>query len=198
MGLGTESDGEEMTSFDGRLRLPGQTKLPVGVVVDISNDRMKLTTGDRVLGDWPLKKVNASAAVDGFHLDLDGEAIVLNMVDPASFAFELGVPEHVHRVAPRPRTHSNGADSRETNNMVASRLAEIVQDDKYRDLEMRIGLVAEAMISESVSPEDAYGQWLGLLKEINSRHGEGSMPNNVFHRFNTRLLDLMPEPARQS
>ena len=36
-----------------------------------------------------------------------------------------------------------------------------------------------------------------LLKEINRRLGEGSLPTSLFYQLNTHLLELMPEPARR-
>ena len=45
-----------------------------------------------------------------------------------------------------------------------------------------------------MSPADAFARWLKLLKEINRRHGQGSLPLDQFYRLNTELLDLIPEP----
>ena len=47
-------------------------------------------------------------------------------------------------------------------------------------------------------PATAFAEWLGLLKELNSRHAHGAMPTPLFHELNTCLLDLIPgrEPAR--
>ncbi len=63
------------------------------------------------------------------------------------------------------------------------------------DLERRVTEVTEALRSETLTPAAAFAQWLKLLKEINLRHGRGSMPTDVFYRLNSALLDLIPEPA---
>jgi hypothetical protein len=60
---------------------------------------------------------------------------------------------------------------------------------------MRISDIAKALTSDSVSPAAAFAQWLKLLKEINRRHGQGSMPTDLYYRLNTQILDLIPDPA---
>jgi len=59
----------------------------------------------------------------------------------------------------------------------------------------RISDIAKALTSDSVSPAAAFAQWLTLLKEINRRHGQGSMPTDLYYRLNTQLLDLIPVPT---
>lgn len=39
-----------MSSFDGRLHMPGYSKIPLGVDVDITHERMTLTSGQRRIG----------------------------------------------------------------------------------------------------------------------------------------------------
>jgi hypothetical protein len=50
--------------------------------------------------------------------------------------------------------------------------------------------LSAALASDEFSPADAFARWLSLLKEINDRHGRGTLPTPVFHELNTRLLDL--------
>lgn len=82
-----------MTSFDARLRLLGQTGLPLGVEVDLSDERMILKAGDSKVADWPLGDIRIVSRSDGFHVQAEGEEIVLNVTDAARFAVELGVVE---------------------------------------------------------------------------------------------------------
>lgn len=81
-----------MTSFDARLRLLGQTGLPLGVEVDLNGERMRVTAGDNVLADWLLDDITISAHADGFHVKAEGEEVVLNVTDQASFAAIVGLP----------------------------------------------------------------------------------------------------------
>jgi hypothetical protein len=81
-----------MTSFDARLRLLGQSGLPLGVEVDLDGERMKVTAGDNVLADWLLDDITISIHADGFHIKAEGEEIVLNVSDQAAFASIVGLP----------------------------------------------------------------------------------------------------------
>lgn len=168
-----------MSSFNARLRLPGQSRIPLGVEVDVTDERITLTSGEREVAKWSLEKIDVSHLSDGFHITVDGEEVVLSVVEPARFASELGVVAP----APTPRARPVSAPKRSG------------WDD---DLRMRIGRIAEALTADSVAPETAFAEWLGLLKELNSRHARGAMPTPLFHELNTCLLDLIPggDPVR--
>lgn len=168
-----------MSLFDARLRVPGHTKLPVNVVVDIAGETLSVTTGDKRLGEWSLNALHFSAQSDGFHVRLDDQDVVLAVDDSARFALELG---------------SAGQHRQRTG--IARRLAGITPDEQFEDLKRRIAAVAQALADDNTSPEHAFGQWLRLLKDINVHHGQGSMPTPLFYRLNTQLLELIPTPQR--
>lgn len=168
-----------MSSFDARLRVPGHARLPVSVVVDISDEILSVKTDSGQLGEWPLRSLRFSSRTDGFHVRLDDQDIVLSVDDSARFALELGTHGQ-HRV----RTG------------ISRRLAGITPDEQFKDLQRRIRDVANALRDPGVSPDQAFGQWLRILKDLNVHHGQGSMPTNLFYRLNTQLLDLIPAPPR--
>ena len=80
-----------MTSFDARLRLIGQSGLPLGVEVDLTGDRMIVNTTDALVADWALDEIRVSSLPDGFHVKAEGEEIVLNVTERSRFAEELGL-----------------------------------------------------------------------------------------------------------
>ena len=82
---------EQLTSFDARLRLIGQTGLPLGVEVDLTGDRMIVNTTDATVADWSLDEIRVSSLPDGFHVKAEGEEIVLNVTEKSRFAAELGL-----------------------------------------------------------------------------------------------------------
>lgn len=166
-----------MSSFSARLRLPGQSRIPLGVEVDITDERITLTAGERKVAQWNLDKLEITYLSDGFHIRVDGEEVVLSVVESGRFASELGVTA----VKPAPRA-------------VVSRTRDSGRTD---DLRQRVSSVAAALTTDSVPPQVAFAEWLGLLKELNSRHARGAMPTPLFHELNTELLGLIPgsEPA---
>lgn len=189
-------------SFEARLRIPGNTRIPLGVEVDITNERMTVTSGDRRLADWPLEKLDVSSLPDGFHIKTDGEEIVLNVSDANSFADRLGVsqtprarpisPASVRRryASEKPaETRVNGATG--ASNAHPHRAD---TDPDIAELNGRMAMTGEALASETVSPPEAFAMWLTLLKDLNHLHTQGSIATAVFHRLNTQVLELIPEP----
>ncbi len=173
-----------MSSFNARLRLP-HSKLPLGVEVDISHERMTLTSGERTVAAWPLDKLEVDNLADGFHIKVDGDDFVLNVTDSLKFASEVGMER-------RPDA-GTGPDLTEDTSRNGSTFTPVPERDRADEMERRIDEVSEALTSDTMSPAQAFAEWMGLLKEINRRHGQGSIPTDVFYRLNTRLLDLIPE-----
>jgi hypothetical protein len=177
----------------------------MGVEVDIFRERMSVTAGDQKVGDWALEELDIESMSDGFHVTVDGEEIILNVTDSTRFAAELGItgrrPVRLVEISVS-NLPCNGLASikgqlnyqRALNGEPLSSLlpAETSSDGGQVDeMRRRISEVAEALASDSVSPAQAFG----LLKEINYRHGQGSMTTDRFLELNTELLDLIPGPA---
>lgn len=80
-----------MTSFNARLRLLGQTGLPLGVEIDLTGERMHVTADGRYVANWALRDINISSEPDGFHLEAEGEEVILHLTDEARFAVEVGI-----------------------------------------------------------------------------------------------------------
>ena len=160
--------------------MPGRAKLPLGVEIDIQHERMTLTSGDRTVAALRLEDLDVVSMSDGFHLKVDGEDVVLIVSEPARFAAAVGIEEHRRLAVVKPDRPVVPAPS---------------NVEYLADLERRIVENRQALRSDAVTPAQAFARWLSLLKEINRRHGEGSMPAGVFYRLNTELLDLIPEPA---
>jgi hypothetical protein len=179
----------------------------MGVEVDIGHERMTLTAADRTVGVWPLEKLEVTSRADGFHITVDGEEIVLTVTDSKKFAAELGVEQRPRRaVAAKPAqptpVRSSSVDNKSTPSktnatvkssspVVGTKTSAVPADD----VERRISEVATALTTDSMSPAEAFAEWLKLLKEINRLHGQGSMTSELFYQLNTRLLDLIPEPT---
>ena len=80
-----------MTSFYARLRMIGQTGLPLGVEVDLTGERMTVTAGESEVANWALEEIQISSLPDGFHIEAEGEKVILNLNDDARFAQEVGL-----------------------------------------------------------------------------------------------------------
>ena len=143
-----------MSSFNARLRLPGHTRLPLGVEVDILNERMTLTAGERTVANWPLEQLDIVVRADGFHIRVDGEEMVLNVTDSKAFAAALGI-----EASPvRPVTAGVGQTS------TSLRPTAFVQptDPELEDLRRRISDFARDLAADAVPPADVFARWLRL------------------------------------
>lgn len=177
-----------MGSFAARLHLPGQTRLPLTVEVDVADERLTLTSGDRRVAEWSLEDLDIVSQSDGFHIRVDGEEMILKVSDEPRFAVALGLTD-----AARGVQKINGSPGR-----FPVLDSTVLMELRYDDLRARILEVAEMLVSNEVEPSAVLARWLRLLKEMNRLHGQGSMTTQQFYELNTQLLDLMPEPTSSS
>ncbi|MGA7096813.1 MAG: hypothetical protein WB245_04525 [Acidimicrobiia bacterium] len=80
-----------MTAYKARLRINDEADAPVGVEIDLTDQRMKMTAGEVEVADWSRDEIRVSALADGFHVRAEGEEIVLDVTEDARFALELGL-----------------------------------------------------------------------------------------------------------
>jgi hypothetical protein len=80
-----------MTAYDARLQIEGEDNQPLPVVIDLTGDRLSMSLNDQEVADWAKEEMRVQALPDGFHIRVDGEAIVLDVTDDAQFALELGL-----------------------------------------------------------------------------------------------------------
>lgn len=189
-----------MSSFDARLRMPGQTRIPIGVVVDVSEERIVFKRGEESLGDWPLGEVGVNFRPDGFHLRLEEEEIVLSVSDAHTFASALGVKAEYARpvAAVAVESPADLGPYSATMNGIAGRLEKVMSEERFEDIRRRIDELGADMTDDDVSPSAVFGRWLELLKELNERHGHGSIPTPLFYRFNAELLEMIAAPPEGS
>jgi len=80
-----------MTASDARLRLNWTDDEPIEVMIDLTEDRITMRSGDVEVADWSLDDVRVSPHLDGFHIKAEGEEIILDVTDDARFALDLGL-----------------------------------------------------------------------------------------------------------
>ncbi|MGD2061653.1 MAG: hypothetical protein PVF87_12345 [Acidimicrobiia bacterium] len=80
-----------MTGYDARLQIDGEDGAPIPVVVDLTDNRLRMTIGSEEVADWTRDEMRIQALPDGFHIRAEGEAVVLDVSDDAKFALELGL-----------------------------------------------------------------------------------------------------------
>jgi len=80
-----------MSAYDAQLRLDWTDEPPISVLIDLTDERIKLKSGEVEVADWALEEVRVSAMPDGFHVRAEGEEIVLEVTEDARFALDLGL-----------------------------------------------------------------------------------------------------------
>lgn len=90
-----------MPSFSARLRKTGQSRILLGVLVDVTDETITVTSADREVAKWSLDEIDISHLPDGFHINCDGEEVVLGVTESNRFASALGVgARHERSAAP--------------------------------------------------------------------------------------------------
>ena len=80
-----------MADYAGVLRTSTERDSTIGVVIDLSDERLRLRSGDANIADWSLNDIRVTARGDGFHILAEGEEVILDLRKDAEFAVALGL-----------------------------------------------------------------------------------------------------------
>ena len=80
-----------MTDFVGVLRTRTERDTAIRVVIDLTDERLRLRAGDTEIADWSLDEIRVNAQADGFHIRAEGEEVILDLRQDAEFAVALGL-----------------------------------------------------------------------------------------------------------
>lgn len=79
-----------MEVYSGALRLAG-TVDSVEATFTVDSGTLHVTSHDHEIGSWPIDIVTLTERVDGVHLDVEGEDLVVTMPDIDAFQAAMGV-----------------------------------------------------------------------------------------------------------
>jgi len=84
---------------DGTVRMRGDSGPGVAVRILADDGRLRLVSGNEMVGDWPINELGINTLQDGFAIRAEGEEFVLRAVDDASLAEEMGIVAASPRMA---------------------------------------------------------------------------------------------------
>lgn len=87
--------------LDGNVRMRGDTGPGVAVKVFAEGDRLRLVSGNELVGDWRVGEIGINALQEGFNIKAEGDEFILRTGDDVAFAEELGVTAVSPRLARR-------------------------------------------------------------------------------------------------
>ncbi|HWB88747.1 MAG TPA: hypothetical protein VG872_05995 [Acidimicrobiia bacterium] len=96
--------------LDGNVRMRGDNGPGVRVTVVVGDRRLRLMSGDEVVGDWLVSDIGINALQDGFKIRAEGEEFVLRTSDDVALAEEIGVGTASPRLARRLAARHNPED----------------------------------------------------------------------------------------
>jgi len=75
----------------GTVRMVGESNTGIRVEIHLEDEELRLVSRFGELGRWPLSDLGVAAQLDGFHLRIEGEELVVSTNDDARFALALGI-----------------------------------------------------------------------------------------------------------
>jgi hypothetical protein len=93
--------------LNGSVKMHADSGPGVSVRVIVQNRRLRITSGDELVGDWPVEEIGIKALQDGFSVKVEGEEFLLRTSDDVALADEIGLASASPRLARRMATRHN-------------------------------------------------------------------------------------------
>lgn len=93
--------------LDGNVTMRGDLGPGIRVQVVADGKRLRIASGNELVGDWMVTDIGISALHDGFNIKAEGEEFVLRTDDDVALADEIGVAAATPRLARRIATRHN-------------------------------------------------------------------------------------------
>lgn len=99
--------------MDGNVRMRGDTGPGVRVRVVADYGRLRLVSGNELVGDWLVADIGMSVLQEGFNIKAEGEEFILRTDDDVALAEEIGVAAASPRLARRLAARHNPEEPQE-------------------------------------------------------------------------------------
>lgn len=96
--------------LDGNVTMRGDLGPGIRVQVVADGKRLRIVSGNELLGDWVLSDIGISALNEGFNIRAEGEEFVLHTNDDVALADEIGISAATPRLARMIATRHNPDD----------------------------------------------------------------------------------------
>jgi hypothetical protein len=83
--------GKTSADLTGTVRMASEHEAGIRVEIHLDDEELRLVSGHGELGRWPISEVGVAAKLDGFHLRIEGEELIVSTNDDARFALALGI-----------------------------------------------------------------------------------------------------------
>lgn len=93
--------------LDGTLKMDRDAGPGVAVRIFAQNRRLRIVSGNELVGDWPVSEIGIKALQDGFGIKAEGEEFMLTTSDDVALADEIGLAAASPRLARRMATRHN-------------------------------------------------------------------------------------------
>lgn len=80
-----------MAIFDGTLRTIDDPTNVISVTVEVAGDQLAIDAASGRIGVWAREEIRLKALDDGFHLQAEGDEVVLAIDQDAEFAIALNL-----------------------------------------------------------------------------------------------------------
>ena len=163
------------TDLTGTVRMMGEAESTIHVEIHLEDEELRLVSAHGELGRWPLSDIGVAAKLDGFHLRIEGEELVVSTNDDARFAIALGI-----RSSSSPRLNRLLAGARD---------AGIDSEGRMAPLPPTVPAEYAASLTPP-APENVTAVAMGLLAAgaIQALGGVVALASNS----NVEIIDLVP------
>ncbi|MFV1961527.1 MAG: hypothetical protein ACC658_06805 [Acidimicrobiia bacterium] len=129
---------EVAVETNGTVQMRGDSGPGVNVVVSVDEGRLRILSGNELVGEWELEKIGIHALQDGFAIRAEGEEFVLKASDEVGLAEEMGLvaasPRLARKVAvshnpeppPEPMLAEDGSQERSNVDAIAFALGGVL------------------------------------------------------------------------
>lgn len=82
--MGFRDEYTDVDSYKGSLKIAATADV-IDAVFEVFDETLRVRSGDEVLGTWALPDISVENRVDGIHVSLDGEQVVVTVPNPDAF-----------------------------------------------------------------------------------------------------------------
>jgi hypothetical protein len=129
-----------MAQFEGSLRIIGDPGPPVDASVTVTDGRLTMISGDVEIGNWDMDELSILHRLDGYHIEVEGEELVMAFADSSGFAQAIQSNEIPPSPHPEAFIPTSALDPPTTEGHAETKVEASSPDAKLKYSELPVGI----------------------------------------------------------